>query len=224
MNKYVEKIFKKYRANCGKLEKYGFKKEDETYRYDTDILDGQFRLTVKINGNDIETEVVDFSTDEEYTLFLSDTAVGSFVGSVRNAYESALLDVAEKCFDRCVFKSEYAQEVIEYVSATYGDELEFLWEKFDDNAIWRRKDNSKWYGIILTVNKRKLGLTSDEIVEIIDLRIDPENIDNIVDNVRIFRGYHMNKKHWITLLLDGSTPLDEIKRMLDVSYVLAKKK
>ena len=118
----------------------------------------------------------------------------------------------------------YSQALIKYVRNKYGDELEFLWEKFDDNAIWRRCDNKKWYGALLTVNKRKLGLDVDEKVEILDVRANTDEIDNLVDNVKIFNGYHMNKKHWITVCLDGSVPLDEIKRLLDDSYVLAKKK
>lgn len=224
MNKYVEKIFKNYQPNYAKIEKYGFKKDGNTYSYDVDVLDGQFRINVKICDGNIRTEVIDLASYEEYTLFLSDDAVGSFVGSVRSAYENALTDIAQKCFDRCVFKCKQTQELIEYVRQTYGDELEFLWEKFDDNAIWRRKDNRKWYGALLTVNKRKLGIDIDETVEVIDLRTYPEKIDDIVDNVKIFRGYHMNKKHWITICLDNSVSVCEIERLIDISYELAKKK
>ncbi len=224
MNNYIEKIFKNYIPNNAKLEKYGFQLQDGAYRYAANIVDNQFRLDITIADNDIATSVTDLSTDEEYTLFLSDSAVGSFVGSVRTAYENALTDVALKCFDRCVFKLPYSQALIKYVRNKYGDELEFLWEKFDDNAIWRRCDNKKWYGALLTVNKRKLGLDVDEKMEILDVRANTDEIENLVDNVKVFNGYHMNKKHWITVCLDGSAPLDEIKRLLDDSYVLAKKK
>ena len=33
-------------------------------------------------------------------------------------------------------------------------------------------------------------------------------------------GYHMNKKHWNTIVLDGSIPPGEIERMVDSSYSL----
>jgi len=33
-------------------------------------------------------------------------------------------------------------------------------------------------------------------------------------------GYHMNKKHWNTVILDGSIPAGEIRRMIDNSYRL----
>ena len=131
-------------------------------------------------------------------------------------------DIADRCYETAVFKSEQSIALIAYVREKYGDELEYLWDKFPDNAVWRRKDNEKWYGALLTVSRRKLGIPSDEIVEIIDLRIAPEAMENLIDNARFFPGWHMNKKHWYTIILDGTVSLDEIYRKLDESYLLAK--
>ncbi|MCB0060800.1 MAG: MmcQ/YjbR family DNA-binding protein [Caldilineaceae bacterium] len=36
-------------------------------------------------------------------------------------------------------------------------------------------------------------------------------------------GYHMNKRHWNTVLLDGSIAEAEIKEMIDASYALVAK-
>lgn len=62
------------------------------------------------------------------------------------------------------------------------------------------------------------------MIEILDLRMKPEDIETIVDNKKYFPGYHMNKKHWITICLDGTLPVEEIYVHLDESYHLAKKK
>lgn len=221
MNKVLDSIFKYRKPDYHKLENYGFKKFNGAYRIKTDIMDGQFALHIVIKNDDIDTQVIDMETNEPYTLFLAEGVSGSFVGAVSAEYEKTLLDIADKCFKKCVFKSEYAQKLIQYVSDAYGDALEFLWEKFPDNAIWRRKDNKKWYGALLTITKNKIGLPSQEKIEIIDLRAAPENIDSLVDNVTIFKGYHMNKKHWITVCLDGTVALDDIKKMLNASYELA---
>ena len=51
---------------------------------------------------------------------------------------------------------------------------------------------------------RREKRSSNETVEIIDLHADPEKIPHMVDNVKLFPGFHMNKKHWLTLALDGS--------------------
>lgn len=122
-----------------------------------------------------------------------------------------------------IWKNDYTKKVISYVHQTYGDELEFLWPKFPNNAIWRRKDSGKWYAALLVVSKKKLGIDSDDIVEIIDLRMDPEMLTFLVDNKKYYPGYHMNKRHWCTIILDGSVPLEEIYTRIDESFVLARK-
>ena len=42
----------------------------------------------------------------------------------------------------------------------------------------------------------------------------------------VLPGYHQNKEHWNTVILDGSVPTEEIKRMIAESYdlVITKKK
>ncbi|MCL1904589.1 MAG: MmcQ/YjbR family DNA-binding protein [Methanomassiliicoccaceae archaeon] len=123
---------------------------------------------------------------------------------------------------RDIFKSEQALEIIGYVRDEYHDELQFLWERFD-NAVFIRKDSNKWYAALLPLTKRKLGLDSDEAVEVLDLRARTDDIVSLVDGKRYFPGFHMNKKYWYTICLDGSVPTDEIFRRIDASYELSKK-
>lgn len=122
-----------------------------------------------------------------------------------------------------VYKTEYANKVIDYAKEKYQDDLEFLWEKFPEYAVLRRKDNQKWYAVLMIVPKNKIGLSGDEKIEIIDLRANSEEIQNLVDGEKCFGGYHMNKKSWLSICLDGSVALQEIYYHLDESYQLAKK-
>lgn len=39
----------------------------------------------------------------------------------------------------------------------------------------------------------------------------------------VLPGYHMNKKHWNTVIADGSLPGDLIKKMIEDSYLLVSK-
>lgn len=216
-------IFKNRTLNCEKLIRYGFEKVKGEYVYSTEIFDNQFRMTVRIDEiGEIETELFDFAAEEEYTLHLVAEASGEFVGKVRSEYESVLNDIAESCFDSSIFGGQCSKEIIEYARNKYGDELEFLWERYPDAAVLRRKDNQKWYALFMTIPKSKLGLASGEPVEIIDLRFDADELPKKVDGERYFLGYHMNKKHWLTMLLDGSVPIEEILNYLDESYILAK--
>ena len=119
-----------------------------------------------------------------------------------------------------VFTSSQAQEVITFIRQEYGDELEFLWPKFSKNAIWRNQKNRKWYAALLIIPRNKLpSQTSDEEVEIIDLRFHKnEALDFAASNPNVFPGYHMNKNNWITIILDDSMPTPEILNLIDQSY------
>lgn len=217
-------LFHNKKANPAKLLAYGFAQDGNNHVYTTEIADGHFHMHVSVaEYGEVRTQVIDKETGDEYILHRTARATGAFVGMVKADYEAVLAEIAEKCFDPDVFKSEQAKQIIAWIRDTYGDELEFLWTKFPDNAIWRRSDTGKWYAALLTVSARKLGLNLDETIEIIDLRMKPEEIAKTVDNGRYFPGYHMNKKHWVTVCLDGSVAADEIFRLIEKSYQLAVK-
>ncbi|MDE6024344.1 MAG: MmcQ/YjbR family DNA-binding protein [Lachnospiraceae bacterium] len=219
-----EDIFKRKKLNVEKLLAYGFETMDKRYTYRRDIMDGNFTLHIFLDENGMpDTSLTDLENGEEYTLYKTN-ALGAFVGDVRLEIESVLSDISTKCYEPEIFKEEQSKMLISYVREKYGDELEFLWPKSPDNAIWRRKDNKKWYGILLTIQKSKLGLDSQEIVEVIDLRAKPEELESLVDGKLYFPGWHMNKKHWYTMILDGSISYDEVCRRVDKSYELDDKK
>lgn len=221
----IHDIFKHTRINAAKLKAYGFTETDDGFLFGTGIFDGQFDMLVNITKNGgISAKVIDAASNEEYRLHLIEGSAGEFVGRVRTEFESVLCDVRDKCFDKEIFKSGQAKQVIEYVRRKYGDELEFLWKNYPTAAIWRRKDNAKWYGLITDIQKRKLGINSGEPVEIIDLRIEPSEIESVIDGERYFRGYHMNKKSWFTICLDSGVPTETVFRRIDQSYALALKK
>lgn len=216
-------IFKNRTLNSEKLIQYGFKQAEGRYVYSTEIFDNQFCMTVKIDkSGEVQTELFDIAAEEIYTLHLVAEACGEFVGRVRSEYENVLNNIAENCFDSSIFGGQCSKKVIDYAREKYGDELEFLWERYPDAAVLRRKDNKKWYALFMTISKTKLGLDSGEPVEIIDLRFDADELQKTVDGVKYFPGYHMNKKHWITICLNGSVPIENILNCLDNSYKLAK--
>lgn len=215
-------LFARKKPNLEQLLSFGFEQQGSGYIYTTGIVDGQFRLTVSLSDvGAVSTVLTEAVSGEEYVLHRVPGASGAFVGKVREEYEAVLQTISEKCFEPDVFKGDTAKQVIQYVKGTYQDELEFLWKRFPDNAVYRRKDTGKWYGAMLTISKQKLGLDSSEKVVILDLRIQPDDLAAVVDGVRFFPGYHMNKQHWYTICLDGSVPVEEIYQRIDASYLLA---
>lgn len=210
--------------NYDKLLEYGFVKEDNIYLYRKMLDDDQFEMKVMIENNKMSSWLFDLISKDEYILVDIKDSMGEFVGRVRKVYEEELQNIIEKCTSLNIFKSKQAKEVILYVKEKYNDDLEYLWEKFPENAIWRNKTNNKWYGAVLVISERKLEIPSDKMVEIIDLRYQKDKIEELIDYNKIFPGYHMNKKSWITIKLDGSLELEEIFKLIDNSYNISLKK
>ena len=111
------------------------------------------------------------------------------------------------------------KEIFEYVKNQYGTMPEYLWSSSPDSAVLRHQ-NGKWYAVIMNVEKSKLGLNGDGTVEIIDVKCDPEMTGMIIQIYGFLPGYHMNKQHWITILLDGTVGESKILDFLDMSYDL----
>lgn len=220
----VETLFRNRKADPERLLSFGFVRSQKGYLYSADLMNGQFEMNVAVSKNgEVTAAVVDAFTKENYVLINVREAAGKFVGQVRAEYETRLAEIAEHCFNREVFKSSQAQNIIAHIKNKYGDELEFLWPKLPKTAIFRRKDTSKWYATLQNVSGQKIGLSTEKPVDILDLRIDPAVVDTVVDGKKYFPGYHMNKKHWFTISLDGSVQEEEIYAWIDSSYSRARK-
>ena len=111
------------------------------------------------------------------------------------------------------------EEIFEYVQKQYGTLPEYLWSKLPDSAVLRHK-NGKWYAIIMVVEKKILGLEEDGNIDILDVKCDPDLVGMIIQTHGFLPGYHMNKRHWITILLDESVSEAKTLDFLDMSYDL----
>ena len=221
--KELKDFIKNKKIDFKKLEEFGFELIDNSYYYHTFLLKNQFKMTIKINlDNSIFTEIIDTETNEPYVLHLLEMKRSGYSEKVYKAYSEVLEKIQKECFEDEIFKTNYTKEIIDYVKNKYGDEFEFLWKKSPKNAVIRRKSSNKWYAVILTISKRKLNLDSEEIIEVINLHNSPEEIEKHIDNKRYFPAYHMNKKYWCTICLDGTIELEEIYKLIDISYELAK--
>lgn len=110
------------------------------------------------------------------------------------------------------------QEVFEWVRETYGIEPDYPWN--DWNAVLRHKENKKWFALVMELEENKLGLPGDKIVDVLNVKCDPVLIGSLRQQEGFFPAYHMNKDSWISILLDGSVPADEIKNLIELSHKL----
>ena len=118
--------------------------------------------------------------------------------------------------------------LFKYIKKKYGASPEYPWKRYPDYAVFRHDDNSKWFALVMDVDASSLGLPGGASVDVIDLKIDDLFFrDMLIREDGILPAYHMNKMHWITVLLDGTVPDEKVYDLLDMSFLAtasAKKK
>jgi len=118
--------------------------------------------------------------------------------------------------------------VTEYIKKKYGTSPEYLWKRYPDYAVFRHEDNNKWFALVAGVPGSKLGLSGDDPIDMINLKIDDLFFrDMLIREEGIFPGYHMNKLHWISVLLDGTVSEQRVYELIETSFLVtasAKKK
>ncbi|CAI3924953.1 MmcQ/YjbR family DNA-binding protein [Commensalibacter papalotli (ex Botero et al. 2024)] len=74
----------------------------------------------------------------------------------------------------------------------------------------------------MNVSGDRLGLKSKDHVDILNVKVNPESSYFLQLKPYIFPAYHMNREHWVSILLNGSASDDEIILLLEQSYKLTK--
>ena len=110
------------------------------------------------------------------------------------------------------------EDISKYVMDTYGISSVRLWEKTPDNEVWRHETNGKWFGIIMDIPGNRVGLESGEVIDVLNVKCEPEMITLLVSQPGFAPAYHMNKTHWISILLNGMAADETIYQLLDMSY------
>lgn len=110
------------------------------------------------------------------------------------------------------------QEFETYILKTYGVEADYPWQD-KSNAVFRHNAGKKWFALVMDIPLSRLGKRSDEIAAVVNLKCAPLLISSFLKDKGIYPAYHMNKAHWISVLLK-EVDSDELKALLDMSYTL----
>ncbi len=109
------------------------------------------------------------------------------------------------------------QEFLEYCSETYGTSADYPFEDSFETAVLRHTDNRKWYAIVMRVSRRRFLEDSDEVVDVVNLKIPLELFGAFDAFGGVYPAYHMNKRHWISVLLPDVSD-DLLRHLVDLSF------
>ena len=195
-------------CNEADLEKYGFINGS----YEKKLNNYPFIAKYEIIDNNLLAKLIDIDTNFEYNLV--DVMNTSYSALVNEEYEAITNDILTNCFS---IKENQKDRILNFVINKYNNKLENLWPDTPDCGIIRHADNKKWYFVLMNININKIVANSNKNEFIIVLRSNKEK-----DNINIFPGFHMNKKNWITIILDDRLNDKEIFELIKESFELTK--
>ena len=208
-----KEFFRRLRVKRRTLPKFGFRKTSAGWTYSEPVANDALVCVITVDAKGAVTEnTVDAATNEEYVQHRIAAASGKFVAGVRRDIMALMQRIADACFERDVFKTALARDILSFAEAEWGETPEFLWKNFPDYAVLRRKDTGKWYALVARLTADKVGGKRDDLVEVVNLRRTEG-----MDGPRFLPAYHMNKKTWTTVVLDETIDANKLLRFLTVS-------
>jgi len=111
-------------------------------------------------------------------------------------------------------------ELFSQVAQRYGVAPEYPWPRWPEHAVLRHTGNRKWFGIVMSVPASRLGLAGDGAVDVINVKADPDDVPALQLADGILPAYHMNKEHWVSVLIEGDVPDEMLLDLLETSHRL----
>jgi len=115
------------------------------------------------------------------------------------------------------------QEFFELCNDLFGTKPDYPFDEDFETAAFRHTSTRKWYALVMNISRRKLGLDSDEITTVVNLKLPIEMLGSFDKSDGVYPAYHMNKLHWISVLL-ADAPYDLVSFLVSVSYEATKPK
>ena len=224
-----EEIFARSIPDFAKLVKFGFVKNGSKYSFSGKFLNGDFTADVVVtSGGDVSASVFDVQAGERYLPLRAKSRQSAFVNEVRESYRAFLRKIKNACFVPQPFLTDQANRIAREAEKLFGDKIDFPFSTAPEYGVFRNPENRKWYGIIMNIPKSKIEnsgraasfAADDPIVEIINVKIDPEKSIELKKRRGFYDAYHMSKKNWITIALDGSVSDGLIVDLLKKSRAL----
>lgn len=115
-------------------------------------------------------------------------------------------------------------ELENYINSQYGILPDYPFTGDFVTAAFRHPANRKWFAIAMRIPKEKLGIREDGMIDIVNVKCDPDILVSFHGQSGIYPAYHMNRNHWLTVVLDNRVEESTMAFLIGISYDLTKQK
>ena len=212
-------LLEQYDIDCKRAIAYGFSRTEAGLELKKELPGVGLYAVFVIAGKSFEVNVFDADTDEEYLPFNVLDNITGFVTGIREQVEDLVQEIKEKC----LLNSNMKLRLMEYCERKFGTEPEAPWEDSPDAYTFKTAKRNKWYALFMTIPYKSLGLVAKGALDVVNIKLPPEKVLELIDRVHFYPSYHMNKKHWITIVLDKEVDEPLVQQLLEESYGLVEK-
>ena len=210
-------LFANVEIQRDKLADYGFQPEGDLLIYRKPLPEDRFEIVLIWDGT-IRGRIADLDTGDEYVNFRMENASGYSAG-IRKKFTDLLTDIRDRCGRKLFFKTEQARRICSFLYETYGDTPEFLWPNIPSYAAFRLKGTKKWYAVMGAVPRNKVDPAGEAAsVEVVNVKADGGEIQEILSAKGYYPAFHMNKKCWVSIILDDTLSDGEIRGRIADSH------
>ena len=212
-------LLEQYDIDCKRAIAYGFSRTEAGLELKKELPGVGLYAVFVIAGKSFEVNVFDVDTDEEYLPFNVLDNITGFVTGIREQVENLVQEIKEKC----LLNSNMKLRLMEYCERKFGTEPEAPWEDSPDAYTFKTAKRNKWYALFMTIPYKSLGLVAKGTLDVVNIKLPPEKVLGLIDRVHFYPAYHMNKKHWITIVLNKEVDEPLVQQLLEESYGLVEK-
>ncbi len=115
------------------------------------------------------------------------------------------------------------QAFLAYCRDIYGTTADYPFDEDFETAVLRHISNRKWYAVVMRVSRRKFGFACDEMIDVVNLKLPPEMFGSFGAADGVYPAYHMNKVHWISVLLPDAAEI-LVELLVAASYTATQDK
>lgn len=223
----IEKsVFARKRWMKDAMLAYGFRQDGHHFLLEKDFLQGDFTLLLSVSDQGtVCGRVMDAITGEEYDQLRRETG-GAYVNMVRSAYEALLGKIAKACCTDVLFASDQANRLAGLILQKFHICPDYPFDhmaRYRSYGVFRHEKNRKWFALIMNVKKSLVDKGScQDMVDILNLKIEPEKGSILHQIPGIYPAYHMNHRTWISVLLDGTVTDEKVISLIETSFALTK--
>lgn len=210
----------RYRLNEEKALAFGFTKEGASYVYRHRLTPSDFIARVIIEGSHLSVSVYEESLADEYLLFNLPDPPGAFVANLHEEVNVLLEEIRASCFE----SADPKERILKFVKEEFGSSPEAPWPDSPDNLTLKTAMSKKWYAVLLKTSRKSVDLDGPGNLSLLNLKADPEKIQELLNQPGFLPAYHMNKTHWLSIQLKPDMDFALVAELLKKSYALVERK